>query len=135
MTASSYQAKTRLAPRDYQRLKRLAQQCKVPVTQIVRDAVLEFLARSDQAHKDEIEGVYSKQLKGSTNRICSLLAKLAIDNRAVYLFLNEIDASGELMRSCRAQACKLIRVPPDEEEQTVERVVENHVARENPGNT
>lgn len=109
---------TRLTAADQQRFRELANTRGVSYSSLLREAVLQLLAKSDSDRVDVFEGVYAAQLqscmetlaielKKSVNRICALQAKGNIDTHAIYLFLSRIDESSyELMKECTGSAVK-----------------------------
>ena len=57
----------------------------------VREACLEKLDRESREETAEVEGIFAKTLWRAINRVCSMLAKIAIDVHAIYLFLAKVD--------------------------------------------
>lgn len=119
MTAHSFQAKTRLTPSHYQRLRTLSQIQRRSMSQVVRTSLIQYLEQQDHSQRADLESIYAAQLRASTNRICALLAKSALDSRAVYLFLGDLDDSGAKMRQCRDLAAKQITANPVSQEGTI----------------
>ena len=97
---------TRLAEPDMIRFRELAVSKHLSYSELVRMAVLFYMDNYDQAKKDEFEGVYSQQLKSSTNRICGLMAKVGIEVHTIIEFLRRMDGGDELVKDCMAIASK-----------------------------
>lgn len=99
---------TRLTEEDMVRFREVALANKVKQTELLREAVLFYLDHHDKAKRDELEGVYSQQLKASTNRICGLMAKTAIEVHAVLEVMRRVDGGDELVNDAMAIAAKRV---------------------------
>lgn len=99
---------TRLTEEDMVRFREVALANKVKQTELLREAVLFYLDHHDKAKKDELEGIYSQQLKASTNRICGLMAKTAIEVHAVLEVMRRVDGGDELVNDAMAIAAKRV---------------------------
>lgn len=107
---------TRVVANDYVRLTDCARAKGRTITAIARTAIREYLQRYEDQQEADRESKYAAQVQASTNRICSLLAKVAIDVRAMYRFLGELEDMQEQIEHCRAVAIHEIsrRLTPDE---------------------
>jgi hypothetical protein len=99
---------TRLTEEDMVRFREVALANKVKQTELLREAVLFYLDHHDKAKRDELEGIYSQQLKASTNRICGLMAKTAIEVHAVLEVMRRVDGGDELVNDAMAIAAKRV---------------------------
>jgi hypothetical protein len=106
ISPNSPNIRTRLAPDDHLRFQQLSKMQQLSETEFVRQALLYFMQHLEQGSLNEAESIYAQQIKSSTNRICALLSKVAMDVRAVYFFLGEDEA--EKMEHFRNQARKVI---------------------------
>lgn len=97
---------TRLAEPDLIRFRELAMSQKLSYSELMREAVLYYLDHYEQAKKDELESVYSKQRKADTNRICGLMAKVGIEVHTIIEFLRRMEGGDELVRDCMSVASK-----------------------------
>lgn len=107
---------TRLVADDYVRLTDCARAKGRTITAIARTAIREYLQRYEDQQESERESKYAAQVQASTNRTCSLLAKVAIDVRAMYRFLGDVEDMHAQIEQCRAMAIHEIsrRLTPDE---------------------
>ncbi|MBX9772203.1 MAG: hypothetical protein K2X29_12575 [Candidatus Obscuribacterales bacterium] len=76
------------------------------MSQFAREALAEKADRYERRPVDQFEGIYAKSLRGHTDRMCGLLAKLGFDASSTYIYLARLDP--EAMRECRAQAVQRI---------------------------
>lgn len=106
--------RTRLHDTDHLRFQNLAKLFEMTETDFARQAIRYYLDRVEQDQLDRIESAYVQQIKSSTNRICALLFKIAMDARAIYIYLDE-DEPGALER-CRGKARKIISKALTQEE-------------------
>lgn len=108
--------RTRLCTDDLLKFRQIAAARRLTLAQLLRDAALDYLRRIEQNELNDVESIYSQQLRASTNRVCSLLAKVGIDAHATLLFLAELEDSAESVANCRARAAKKIHaaLTPDE---------------------
>lgn len=114
---------TRLTYDDLSQFRELAAGSGLPVSTFLRQIVLDYLERRKQEQVNEVESIYAQQLRGSTNRICSLMAKVAIDAHAILLFLAEIEDSEARAAQCREIAARKIRAAlTPEEDRAIEAV-------------
>ncbi len=107
---------TRLVADDYVRLTDCARAKGLTITAIARTAIREYLQRYEDRQESDRESKYAVQVQASTNRICSLPAKVAIDVRAMYRFLGELEDMQVQIEHCRAMAIHEIsrRLTPGE---------------------
>ena len=97
---------TRLAEADMIRFRELAIANKQSYSELLRDAALFYMNHYDQAKRDDMESLYAQQLRSSTNRICGLMAKSAIEVHAIIEFLRRMDGGAELVQECLGLAAK-----------------------------
>lgn len=106
--------RTRLNPDDHLRFQQLCKTQDISETAFVRRALLYYMQHVEQDSLNRTESIYAQQIKSSTNRICALLSKVAMDVRAIYFFLGEDEP--EHMEQWRNKARKLINKTLSQEE-------------------
>lgn len=101
----------RLDRDNYTRFVSLAAKERCTKTQLVRDALLFFLKNRDLKKSEESDSRYIEALKKSTNRICSLLAKLALDTSTLAHFMHaNMDEYGkEQFKEAHLNAIKRVK--------------------------
>jgi len=97
---------TRLADADYVRFKEMALALGVPPTDLLRRAALFYMDQAENAKRDDLESLYTQQMKASTNRICGLMARTGIEVHAIIEFLRRMDGGAGLVQECLAVASK-----------------------------
>ena len=110
---------TRLAEADMVRFRELALANRVTFSELLRDAALFYMDNYDQAKAEKVEGVYAQQLKGSTNRICGLMAKTAIEVHAILEVLRRVDGGDQLVQDALSVSSKRIGKGLEKEEERV----------------
>ncbi len=110
---------TRLSDEDMERFREIAAGRKVSHTELLREAARYYMASYDQAKMDDLEGVYAQQLRGSTNRICGLMAKTAIEVHAILEVMRRMDGGDELVKDAMSVASKRLSKGLEKEEQKV----------------
>lgn len=108
------QIRTRLLESDMSRFREFVAKQDTNEASFARQALLFYMDALDRDELNRIESVYSQQVKSSTNRICALLSKVAMDVRAIYFFLGEDEP--EHMEQWRNKARKLINRTLTQEE-------------------
>lgn len=82
-------------------------------SEFLRMAVLDYMKRVEEQKQtaEDREPILAEQLRKSTNRICSLLAKTAIDVNMVarYIWETADDEGRELYEQCQVKAIKRVR--------------------------
>jgi hypothetical protein len=119
----------------------MARSRKTTITQLSRDAIIYYLDNYEQSLSGETEGNFAKQLRESTattievlikctNRICGLLAKIAISSETTNQYIAATGNSKDLLNQSRGIAVKKISggILADENE-TVTRM-RNNVQRQ-----
>lgn len=106
--------RTRLLDCDHLRFQQMAKLHEMSETAFARQAILHYIDLVEQKQVDRIESMYVQQMRSSTNRICALLSKVAMDVRAMYFFLGEDEP--EHMEQWRNKARKLINKTLTQEE-------------------
>lgn len=120
--------RTRLSDADTQRFRLYADAHHMQPSEMAREAIIFFMDFHDHKLQVRQERTLSEQLQASTNRICALLAKVAIDVRAIYLCLAELDGidSRNRMAGYRQAALKQIsRVLTEAEKRVSEELTRN----------
>lgn len=79
--------RTRVLPADEERFDQMARDLNLSRASLLREAMLYYMDAFEQGQLNQIEKVYAEQLAKSTNRICSLLAKMGVDVRTIYRVL------------------------------------------------
>jgi hypothetical protein len=120
--------RTRLGTSDLFRFRQCATARGAHEAALLREAVLYYLDNFEQSELNRIESVYAAQLKSSTNRICAMLAKIAMDARAPYFFVGEDDPDG--IRRCREQSGQQINKALSILEADTTQKLANHVQKE-----
>jgi hypothetical protein len=115
------QISTRLAREDRRKFERIASEKGMKLSELMREAALAYIERyeAEEPEGSKKESVYAQQLKASTNRICALVSKMAIDAHATLLFLSNLEQDAKLAAECRAQAINKIRQQLTAEEKQV----------------
>jgi len=101
---------TRLLAKDMTRFQEVAKKQGLTGSQLLRTIVVDYLDRVDREEYSErlaeAEGLYAKQLKASTERICSLMAKIGIEVHGVVEFLAMVDGGEEAMAAALSKSSK-----------------------------
>lgn len=124
------EVRTRLTTDDLARFKLIAASKKLGDAELARQMIVEALDRGDQGVRNRIESEYAQQLRVSTeeitgtikagvNRICGLLAKVAVTALASNKFLARLEDTDALMKDCTGAAAKQVRDGLTEEEAAV----------------
>ncbi len=66
---------TKLARADFKRVDDLAREDGITKSEIVRDAVLWYLAHRDEIKNEPRETKIAKEIEAMTNRVCAMLAR------------------------------------------------------------
>ncbi|MBA4073438.1 MAG: hypothetical protein C0508_00270 [Cyanobacteria bacterium PR.023] len=114
------EVRTRLTTDDLKRFKLLAEAKKLGDAELARQMIVEALDRGDQGIRNRIESEYAQQLRASTeeitgtikagvNRICGLLAKVAVTALASNKFLARLEDTDALMKDCTGAAAQQVR--------------------------
>jgi hypothetical protein len=98
--------RTHLTDADLIEFKSLARVTGVSESQLAREAILAFLDANRQGRSARIESAHAQEVKTATNRICAMLAKLAMDTRAVYWYVS--DGDRQTIDKLRQQAGQFI---------------------------
>ncbi|MDQ5937107.1 MAG: hypothetical protein QG574_4466 [Cyanobacteriota bacterium erpe_2018_sw_21hr_WHONDRS-SW48-000092_B_bin.40] len=103
---------TRLLATDTARFQGIAERKGVTGSQLLREIIVDYLEREDREsyaeRLAEAESKYAKQLKASTERICSLMAKIGIEVHAVVEFLAMVDGGEAAMAEALSKSSKRI---------------------------
>lgn len=124
------EVRTRLTTEDLKRFKLLAEARRLGDAELAREMIVEALDRGDQGMRNRIESEYSQQLRASTaeitgvikagvNRICAMLAKVAVATLASNKYLARLEDTEELMKDCMGAAAKQVHAGLTEEEKAV----------------
>ena len=118
---SSQDVRTTLGPEDMKRFHDTAVLRGVKYVNLAREAIVFYLDHQDRQEEIVRENIYSRSVKQSTNRICAMLSKVAVDTRAIYAFLADLEGDPQRMMQCRAAAIKQIsKVLTDGEREVAE---------------
>src|SRR5262249_18738617 len=103
-----------------ERARALAAKKAITKAELGRIALLHYLGQDFTQESLRAEAGYIVEFKKSTNRICALLAKSAIDTNTIarYIWESGDDQAQELFRQCYEKAIKRIsqRATPKESE-------------------
>ena len=132
------EVRTRLTTEDLARFKLIADSRKLGDAELARQMIVEALDRNEQGIRNKIESEYSQQLRASTeeitvvikagvNRICGLLAKVAVTALASNSFLARLEDTDDLMKQCTGAAAKKVHDGLSEEEKDVAKAMSKKV--------
>ncbi len=124
------EVRTRLTTDDLTRFRMLAKSKKMGDAELAREMIVDALDRADQGIRNRIESEYAQQLRVSTgeitdvikagvNRICAMLAKVAVATLASNRFLARLENTEAMMQECMSAAAKQVRDGLTEEEKSV----------------
>lgn len=124
------EVRTRLTTDDLKRFKLLAEAKKLGDAELARQMIVECLDRGDQVIRNRIESEYAQQLRVSTeeitgvikagvNRICAMLAKVAVASLASNKFLARLEDTDAIMKDCMGAAAQQVRSGLTEGEEAV----------------
>jgi hypothetical protein len=100
---------TTLTSSDYVRFSQVCQSRQISLSTLAREAIVAYLDRMQSAETEEVEAEYVRTMKSCTNRICAMISKVAIDTRAIFRFLGDLEDEGpDRMLECRAAAARQI---------------------------
>ncbi|MBU6454360.1 MAG: hypothetical protein KGS72_21510 [Cyanobacteria bacterium REEB67] len=113
------EVRTWISADDLVKFKEVARARGIKDTELAREMILAGLDALDAEQRDRLESVYAQQLKASTdeitnvikagvNRICALLAKVAVAALASNKFLARLEDTEDLMNECKGAAAKTI---------------------------
>ena len=100
--------RTTLSQSDLLRFNELAGARRMKQTDLAREAIRFYLDNFQSEERSKGDAIVAHALRQSTNRICAMLSKVAIDTRAIYRFLGELEGEPERINECRAAAAKQI---------------------------
>lgn len=80
--------RTRLDRESMQKFRKLVERSGKTSTEFAREALLFYMDHLEREESREMEATYRDDLKKSTNRICSLLAKVALDTATLAHFMH-----------------------------------------------
>ena len=86
--ARTEQIRTRLDKESQEKYRKLVLKSGKSSTEVAREAILFYIENQERADSKEFETTYRDDLKKSTNRICSLLAKVALDTATLAHFMH-----------------------------------------------
>jgi hypothetical protein len=118
-----YDVRTTLCPDDLHRFNDMRTARGITSTELARQAIIFFLDHAHTPQSEAMEARYIQALKQSTNRICALVSKVAIDTRAVYRYLGELDGNPDHIVECRNKAVvQITRVLTDSERRAADEI-------------
>lgn len=132
------EVRTRLTTEDLARFKLIAESRGVTDADLARGMIVEALDRADQQIRNRIESEYAQQLRASTeeitevikagvNRICGLMAKVAVTALASNRFLSRLEDTEDLMKECTGAAAKQVHAGLTAEEKEVAKAMSKKV--------
>jgi hypothetical protein len=105
--------RTRLSTGDRLRIRQIADARAVSEAQLVREMIIDYLHRVDQNDLERVGKDFTSKFDSVVNRLCSLLARIAIDSRAVFNLMgtmaDEIDIQESRNAAIRDTQKKLER--------------------------
>lgn len=81
--------RTRLDKESQEKYRKLVLKSGKTSTEVAREAILFYIENHDRLDSQEFENTYRDDLRKSTNRICSLLAKVALDTATLAHFMHQ----------------------------------------------
>jgi len=132
------EVRTRLTTEDLARFKIIAESRRLGDAELAREMIVEALDRGDQQIRNRIESEYAQQLRSSTeeitgtikagvNRICGLMAKVAVTALASNRFLSRLEDTEDLMKECTGAAAKQVHAGLTAEEKDVAKAMSKKV--------
>jgi hypothetical protein len=111
-----YDIRTSLAADDLKRFHEMSTARGIKAADLARIAIVFYLEHVNTPQGELMEARYVQAVKQAANRICAMLSKVAIDTRAIYRYLGELEGDPQRMLDCRNLAVQQItRVLTDSE--------------------
>ncbi|GEM_PF-1368821 len=124
------EVRTWIAADDLVKFKEIARARGLKDVELAREFILNGLAVQEADLRNRLESEYAQQLKASTaeitgviktgvNRICAMLAKVAVATLASNKYLARIEDTEDIMKDCIGAAAKQVHAGLTEEEKAV----------------
>jgi hypothetical protein len=97
--------RTRLSTADRLRIRQIADARAISEAQLMREIINDYLHRLDQNDLERVGKDFTSKFDSVINRLCSLLARIAIDSRAVFNVMSTITDETEI-QACRNAAIR-----------------------------
>lgn len=128
------EVRTWISADDLVKFKSIAKARGIKDTELAREMILQGLDVLEADQRNRMESLYAQQLKASTdeitatikagvNRICGLLAKVAVTALASNKFLARLEDTDDMMKECTGAAAKQVHDGLSAEEQAVARAM------------
>ncbi len=133
------EVRTWIAAEDLVKFKDIARARGLKDTELAREMILQGLDTLEADQRNRLESVYAQQLRTSTdeinatikagvNRICGLMAKVAVTALASNKFLSRLEDTEDMMKECTGAAAKQVHDGLNAEEQAVARAMAKKVS-------
>ena len=133
------EVRTWIAADDLVKFKDIARARGLKDTELAREMILQGLDTLEADQRNRVESVYAQQLRTSTdeinatikvgvNRICGLMAKVAVTALASNKFLSRLEDTEDMMKECTGAAAKQVHDGLSGEEQAVARAMAKKVS-------
>lgn len=133
------EVRTWIAAEDLVKFKDIARARGLKDTELAREMILQGLDNLEADQRNRMESIYAQQLRASTdeitgtikagvNRICGLMAKVAVTALASNKFLSRLEDTDDMMKECTGAAAKQVHDGLSADEQAVARAMSKKVA-------
>lgn len=125
-----YQIRTRLDSQSNEIFNAVVARTGKSSTQIAREAILFYLQYQQNPELISTEKTYREDLKKSTNRMCSLLAKIALDLSTLshFMFESMDDLGKETFKESYQNAVKRVKARVNKVEKEILDSLENELS-------
>jgi len=133
------EVRTWIAAEDLVKFKDIARARGLKDTELAREMILQGLDTLEADQRNRLESLYAQQLRTSTdeinatikagvNRICGLMAKVAVTALASNKFLSRLEDTEDMMKECTGAAAKQVHDGLNADEQAVARAMTKKVS-------
>jgi len=133
------EVRTWIAAEDLVKFKDIARARGIKDTELAREMILQGLDSLEADRRNQMESVYAQQLRASTdeitgtikagvNRICGLMAKVAVTALASNKFLSRLEDTEDMRKECTGAATKQVHDCLSADEQAVARAMGKKLA-------
>ena len=133
------EVRTWIAAEDLVKFKDIARARGLKDTELAREMILQGLDTLEADQRNRLESIYAQQLRTSTdeinatikagvNRICGLMAKVAVTALASNKFLSRLEDTEDMVKECTGAAAKQVHDGLNAEEQAVARAMTKKVS-------
>lgn len=133
------EVRTWIAAEDLVKFKDIARARGLKDTELAREMILQGLDTLEADQRNRLESVYAQQLRTSSdeinatikagvNRICGLMAKVAVTALASNKFLSRLEDTEDMMKECTGAAAKQVHDGLNADEQAVARAMTKKVS-------